>query len=215
MMQNPTPSAAGRSSLLMQQVDRVRAELRQSLPSQLAFRTGATYEAFQSGRGIFKLPVWGQAVQISFPEWVATDLEGRQLNPIVQALLVYHFHTSDGSPAAGHYIAFSALQDGRFYAQAFQSYTGDEIYRVFGDDLPRFTTAARQKGGDPHSLGDAGFTFPFLPRLGMAIVYWRGDEDFPSNYQILFDAAASHHLPTDACAIAGSTLTNKLARLPG
>jgi hypothetical protein len=42
------------------------------------------------------------------------------------------------------------------------------------------------------------------------VVTWEGDEDFPSTYQILFDAAVSHHLPTDACAILGSILTHRL-----
>jgi len=43
-------------------------------------------------------------------------------------------------------------------------------------------------------------------------VYWQGDEDFPSTCQVLFDASASHYLPTDAYAILGSTLTRRLIK---
>jgi hypothetical protein len=87
------------------------------------------------------------------------------------------------------------------------------LLRTFSDDQTRFVSAALTVGGVPYPLGDAAFTFPFLPRVELVVVFWRGDEDFPSNYQILFDAAASKHLPTDACAIAGSMLTRKLTSL--
>lgn len=210
MTQPTLPSAADRSFLLLQQVDRLRAGLRRRSPFELASRTGGTYQEIRPGEGDFSLSLWGQGVRISFPGWIAYDQEDRQLNPAVQALLVYHFHTSDGSPAAKQFIAFSALEDGRFYTRAFQTYTGDELLRTFADDQERFEAAAVKVGGVPYPLGEAAFTFPFLPRVGLLVVYWRGDEDFPSNYQILFDAAASKHLPTDACAIAGSMLTRRL-----
>jgi hypothetical protein len=46
--------------------------------------------------------------------------------------------------------------------------------------------------------------------LELAVVFWAGDEDLPASYQVLFEATAAHHLPTDACAIAGSMLTRQL-----
>ena len=213
MTHQSLPSAADRGFLLLQQVDRLRADLRQRSPFELASRTGGTYRVIQLGEGEFSLSLWGQAVRISFPGWIAYDQEDQQLNPALQALLVYHFHTSDGSPAARQFIAFSDLEVGRFYTRAFQNYTGDELRRTFRDDQTRFISAALTVGGVPYPLGDAAFTFPFLPRVELLVVFWRGDEDFPSNYQILFDAAASNHLPTDACAMAGSMLTRKLTSL--
>jgi len=59
-------------------------------------------------------------------------------------------------------------------------------------------------------LGDAAYEFQVLPMVSLLVVTWQGDEEFNSTYQILFDAAVSHHLPTDACAILGSNLTNRL-----
>jgi hypothetical protein len=147
---------------------------------------------------------------LSFPELIAYDDLNRELNPALQALLIYNLYTSDGTPAAGHFIAFSGLPDGKFYAQAYQGYTGDELRRYFGEDRMRFERAARQNGGQGYPLGDAAFVFQFLPRVALLAVFWGGDDELPSSYQVLFDAAASHHLPTDACAIAGSMLTRQL-----
>ena len=70
--------------------------------------------------------------------------------------------------------------------------------------------AAHKLDGMKLGYGDAAFAFHVLPRVPLAVIYWRGDEDFPANCQILFDASASHYLPTDLCAILGSMLTRKL-----
>ena len=60
--------------------------------------------------------------------------------------------------------------------------------------------------------GDAALEFQILPKVSILVVFWLGDEDFPSTFQILFDAATSHFLPTDVCAIVGSMLTRKLIK---
>jgi hypothetical protein len=132
------------------------------------------------------------------------------LNLASQALLIYHLAMTDGAPAAWKFMAFSELPDGKFYAQAFQGYTGEELRRHFADDHLRFDRAALRVGGKHYPLGDAAYDFQLLPRVALLVVYWRGDEEFPPSYQVLFDAAAAHHLPTDCCAIAGSMLTRRL-----
>lgn len=79
-----------------------------------------------------------------------------------------------------------------------------------GNDLDAFARAARALGGAPLALGDAAYAFAVLPQVSVAVVVWQGDDEFPASYRVLFDAAASHQLPTDACAIVGSTLTRRL-----
>lgn len=209
-MKRTFPSPADRSALLLIRVDELRSLLRLVDPVVLGRRVAGCYLESRPGEGSLYLSLWGKEVSLSFPELVAYDELGGELNSAFQALLVYHVFTSDGSPAAGRFIAFSELPDGKFYAQAFQGYTGDELRRHFGDDGRRFERAARQQGGQDYPLGDAAFRFQFLPRLALLVVYWAGDEDLPASYQVLFDAAAPHHLPTDACAIAGSMLIRQL-----
>jgi hypothetical protein len=199
-----------RTSLLLARVDELRAALRLVDPANLACRSGTQYHAGEAGKGEFRLHLWEQAISLSYPEFVAFNSHGTELNAALQALLVYYFSKTDGAPLAGKYIAFSELPEGKFYAQAFQSYTGEALRRFFGDDQSRFEQTARNLNGMPFPLGDASYAFPLLPRVSLLVVFWRGDEDFPSSYQVLFDAAAARHLPTDACAIAGSMLTHQI-----
>ena len=197
-------------------------ELRQALtsrdPHSLARLTGAYFDPSpDETAGVFSLMLWDREVRLSFTEFVASEAKtGQELILIHQALLLYYFNTADGSPLDRRWIAFSELPDGRFYTQAFQSYTGLPLAQAFGSDLERFKAAARRINGLPLQpsgdtvLGDAAYIFQALPRVILAVVYWLGDEDFPSSCQVLFDASASRYLPTDAYAILGSTLTRRL-----
>jgi hypothetical protein len=194
----------------------LRRMLAGSHPQTIAGKAGAIYtpgDTHNPASGRLRLIFWSHPISIAGPEWVAYPDGGDQPLPAFdQALLLYYLTTADGAPPAGEWIAFSELPDGRFYNQAFQGYTGSELSRAFQEDMAAFERAAQVLGGVRQPLGDAAFAFLALPRVPLLAVYWQGDEDFPSTCQVLFDAAASHYLPTDAYAILGSALTRKLIK---
>jgi hypothetical protein len=199
-----------------QRLEALRARLAGAEPAQVAQACGAQYTP-AGVEGVLQsqlsLALWGRLIRIDCPEWVAYPEVGDQPLPAFdQALLLYYLTTADGASLRREWIAFSDLPDGRFYNQAFQGYTGKELARAFQDDLAAFERAARALGGQRQALGEAAFAFQALPRVPLLAVYWQGDEDFPSTCQVLFDASASHYLPTDAYAILGSTLTRRLIK---
>jgi len=198
---------------LPHRVDELRQQLARFNPTSFAVRTGAVYISSGEGLGQFRLPLWGQEIHLSWPDLIATDPQSsRELGVDQQALVVYYFHTCDGTPLAGRWIAFSELPSGGFYAQAYQGYTGNELVRAFGDDTSAFERAALAAGGYHVPFADLAFAFPLLPRLSLLAAYWAGDEDFPASMRVLFDASAEHHLPMDVCAIAGGMLTRRILK---
>lgn len=209
----------GDEGQLAKHVYQLRAELRSIDPTILAALTATDYRPTESGHNIFSLNLWGRATEIIYPEYIGFDQKtGEELPVMSQALLAYYFYTADGTSPAGKWISFSELPDGRFYNQAFQGYTGREIFRSFQDDVDALGAAAETlpralPGQGGPSIGDSSFSFQALPRVSLLVAYWRGDEDFPSSYKILFNAAILHYLPTDVCAILGSMLTRKLINL--
>lgn len=212
-MNKPSASLERNTQLLSARVDELRSALQQSSPQRLAVNTGASYMEDSNDDGGFEFEYWGTATLLSCPGYTAHDkLTGAELPAAFQALILYYFYTADGTALSDRWIAFSELQDGRFYTQAFQGYTGGQLGKLFADEMDTFQAAALAIGGRPHSMGDAGFVFQLLPRVHLLALVWQGDEDFPSNYQILFNKSVNHYLPTDACAIAGSMLTRKLIR---
>jgi hypothetical protein len=185
--------------------------LRGTEPERLAASTGATLEPGTGDSGVLLLPVWGREAAVSYPGFAVTwRADGAGADPFTTALLAYYFAASDGTPESGGRIAFSELQDGTFYAQAFQGYTGNELAKAFGNDGDAFAAAAGALGGLPEPLGDLAFGFRALPLVPVAVACWLGDEDFGPSYRVLFDAVVNHHLPTDVCAVLGSGLTRRL-----
>lgn len=212
-MEKPSISPDKTPELLSARVDELRHNLQQRSPQRTAFNTAAHYTEHSANAGIFEFNFWGTPTQLVYPACKAQDIAtGYELPVSFQAFILYYFNTADGTPLTDRWISFSELQDGRFYTQAFQGYTGNQLAKTFDNELKAFQKAAQTTGGRPYSMGDAGFIFQLLPRVHLLALAWQGDEEFPSNYQILFNETVNHYLPTDACAIAGSMLTRKLIR---
>lgn len=190
-------------------IEVARAELRDREPEELAALAGAEYRP-----GELRLHLLECEYRITHPELVAYDLErGKECPEELQALLLDYLRLADGTTPSGEWLAFRELPEGQFYYRAFQGYSGDSLVRAFGNDLEGFERAAVALGGEPLALGDAAFAFRVLPRIWLAVVYWRGDEEFAPRATVLFDAAASHYLPTDGLAILGRLLCSKLIKL--
>lgn len=64
----------------------------------------------------------------------------------------------------------------------------------FGEDLPGFQRLATELGGVAVDLADAAFTFLPLPRLPVTLLFWRGDEEFPPQFNVLFDRSIEAYL---------------------
>jgi len=206
-------SEGARPDLLAARLVEMRAELISRDPKQLAEFTGTTFHQGGQDGGEFRFQLWEREVILSYPDLICRDLQsGEQLSSSSQALVLYYFLTCDGTRPSGQWISFSELPDGRFYNQAYQGYTGGKLAKVFQNDFEKFCHAAESQGGRRvHLLGDAAYEYNVLPMVNLLVVTWQGDEDFNATYQVLFDAAITHHLPTDAGAITASILAGRLA----
>ncbi len=193
---------------LQRQLADLRAQLGGTNPAVLAAHTGAVHVPNTE----LQLPLFGEPFAVTLPDLVVLDGRTRREEPSLdtQTLLLLHLVTSNGAPLVGRWISFRELPSGGFYHQAFQGYTGHEIAKCFGGDLAALERAALSLGGRPEEMGDAAYSFWALPRVPLLVAYWLGDEDFPPSARVLFDASAGSHLPTDACAVLGSTLTRRL-----
>ncbi len=158
-----------------------------------------------------ELIFWKRSISIAFPEIQIIDQNTKEILPdFTQAMILYYLLTADGTPCSGDWISFADLPDGKFYQRAFQGYTGHELARQIGNHLEGFIRVAEEWQAHKIQFAHAAYIFQALPRVPLLVVYWQGDDDFPANFQILFDRSAPHYLPTDAYAILGSMLTRKI-----
>ena len=162
------------------------------------------------------VPYFGRLHLVTHPGGIVSA-EGKPAHAAVAILVLHYLVRADGTPAAGVWQAFRELPDGLFYAPSFASRAEAPVAAVFGGgdlsagrDLEAFGVAALAAGGEALDLADASFSFQALPQLRLAALLWEGDEDFPAEARILFDAAAGHYLPAEDLAGLGEVLTRKL-----
>jgi hypothetical protein len=188
-------------------LDAARAAFADRDPVLAAKACGFEYVG-SSTRGEFGGRLLGKAISLRYPEFDAVWLESG--TPVLQhltALAVYYLAVSDGSPPNGEWISFAQLPEGGFYVTAWRGYTPDALVRHFDDRIEALCAATAALHGDPLGLpGDLAIGFEVLPRLPLGLVYWCADEEFPARADVLFDETASHHLPTDCCAILSKQL---------
>ncbi|RCK76300.1 MAG: hypothetical protein ANABAC_0451 [Anaerolineae bacterium] len=200
-----------RPNLLAQRVQELREQLVVENPEQLATNTATRFSVNEDGKGHFRFPYWQDEILLPVPAFLAISAKDqKELGVAHQALILYYFITARPAPLTEKWVSFAELPDGRFYNQAFQGYTGNLLRQHFGNRLDKLEQAILKHQGIEHPFADRAYLFWVFPRVPLLLVYWQGDEDFPPNYQILFDACVASYLPTDACAIAGSMLTRKL-----
>ncbi len=203
------PKEAMRESL-RPRIDAARTELGPYAPDELARRGGLTFR-----EGGLDLSLLGTSYWIELPNLVAHFADGTVCPEELQILFLDYLVHGDGTPPSGQWIGFQQLPNGMFYRKAFQGYSGDQLVHDLDSQIDAFREAAAILGGEPVELGDAAYAFRVLPNVPLAVVWWSGDEEFPANGTVLFDASTSHYLPTDGLAIVGRMLCRKLAKLGG
>jgi hypothetical protein len=161
------------------------------------------------------VPYFGRPHLIGHPGGEAVvQATGKPAHMTIAIVLAHYLLTADGTPPADRWLAFRELPDGLFYAQAFAGHAEGEIAQKFGADVAGFRRAAAALGGQPLDLADASFRFQAFPRLAVAVLLWAGDDEFPAQARVLFDAHAGHYLPTEDLAGTGDWLAHKLVHAP-
>ena len=205
----PTPQLQQWFDRLAPVVEEARARLRRLKPGKLAMYSGCEEDA----DGNFRLTFFWQEYVISGDDFTVRRADtGDEPSSFTQSLILTYLATADGTTPSSRWVGFRELPDGLFYVQAFQGYTGGRLVRELGDGIGTFRRAAGALGGEPLEIGDAGYVFTVLPRVHMAIVYWEGDEEFPSQARVLFEDTAARYMPTDGLAILGSQLVGRMLK---
>jgi len=200
-----------------QALERARAAWAAADPARCAALAGAQL----TDAGIV-VPYFGRPHLVTHPEGEARVMIAADGGPMadsprdahvsIQIVLLHYLLTADGTPPADRWVTFRELPDGLFYAQAFAGHAEAVLAEKLGADLDRFRRAAEALGGARLDLADAAYRFQVFPRLAVAALLWEGDEDFPPQARILFDAHAGHYLPTEDLAGVGDWLAHRLTR---
>jgi hypothetical protein len=176
-------------------------------PQEAAWKAGADFDA---GTRSALVPLLGDEYAVTHPGGQVSLRQEGAVPITTQILILHYLLNANGTPPAGRWIAFRELPDARTYDPAFQGRASNRIRDTFGQDVEAFRRAAKVLDGDALEFGDASFLFRVLPRVWMAVVLYKGDEEFSASANVLFDAAAGLYLPTEDLAVLGGYLASRL-----
>jgi hypothetical protein len=71
------------------------------------------------------------------------------------------------------------------------------ITERYSNDIIAFKNQCRQLNGIPLEMADAAFSFDITSRIPAAVLYWKGDNEFPPESKILYDKTICEHLTCD------------------
>jgi len=190
----------------------VEGLLRSNLKER-ATRGGASYEQSRNGEVQVGFKYLGREILVSFPQGTIETRNGQGPIPLREEILILHYLvTASGAPLTGNWVSFSEIAGGAFYNPVFLMRCKSPLVKFFGEDPQALWSVAREMGGELLSLGDLGVKirpFPFVP---LALVLWRGDDEFPAEGSILFDASVSEYLPVEDAVILAESVIWKLIK---
>jgi hypothetical protein len=194
--------------------DKTQVEWAAADPARCAALAGCAW----SPAGVL-VPFFGRPHRVTHPDGAVqvvnpahAEETPRDAHVSIQIVLLHYLLTANGTPPADRWLSFRELPDGLFYAQAFAGHAEGLLAEKLGANLDGFRRAAEALGGTCLDLANAAYRFQAFPRLAVAVLLWEGDEDFPAQARILFDAHAGHYLPTEDLSGVGDWLAHRLVR---
>lgn len=192
-------------------------ELKRADLQHHAERAGAEFAALTNGDVELRLDFLGNPYVVGVSEQIDVRKAGSDDEiPLPEKILLCHYllHAS-GEPARGELINFRQIPDGQFYFSAFQRRTRDPLLATFGGNPQLFSDCARELGGRKIEAGDVGFAFQVLPRISIHLVLWLGDDEFPADAGILFDAGIRSYLVVEDIVVLSGMLIYRLMGIAG
>lgn len=187
-------------------------ELKQSDPQHLANLAGAELHSASDGTVDVQLSFLGSPHIVRIGHEVEVIKQGHPNDiPLPEKILICHYLlNATGEPPTGQLITFRQVPDGHFYFDAFQRRARDPFLATFGCSAELFRTCAQKLGGEPVETGDVGMTFQVFPRISIQLVLWQGDDEFPPEASILFDASIQRNLPVEDIAVLSGMVVYRL-----
>jgi len=171
-------------------------------PNRIADLSGAAFETDSEDRAVFTLDFLNKKVAITWPDFDFSFRGSDKEVPIQQQVLLLHYlNGSKGSATQGEWIAYQEVPDGKFYLAAFLRRARDPMVQAFGNQPELLVELAKAAyGARPFDHGDSSVVVQALPGVPVALILWKGDDEFPSEGNVLFDRTISDILSAEDIA---------------
>lgn len=165
-------------------------------PSEVAAKSLAKYDA---SSGVYRIVALNEEFEVNTKtrEIRSVGENGRPVSVELGLAIIFYLMQCDGSEVSGKWISEKEIKGGIQFFRGPHTIPTAPIAATCADGFDSVKEAALKLGGSPIDMGDAAYVFKALPRAPIAVVLWRGDEEFPPECKILMDRTIENHLPLD------------------
>ena len=172
---------------------------------------GATYKLTHSGKTLISLLLINEVYEIRYPQGEVTCRDNsRPINLMKKAIFLRYLNNAKEAGTEEELVGFNQLPAGSFYNPAFSQRVVKPFVTFFGEQPQKLKWAADKLGGVNIPFGDVGVRVPFLPKVSISFVLWKGDDEFSPNGKVLFNSNITSYLSTEGIIIASEMLFNRL-----
>ena len=192
-------------------VERLVSELARHRYDEVVERSGAG----TLGSDRISLRCLGQDYVISYPDGEVSTASGDPVDEHLAILLLLYLTEAGGRLLEGRWIAFEQISGGAGYIGSFRGRVVGPLLRTFGQRPEALLTAAAELDGSSLDMGDAAVALAALPRVPIAFVLWRGDDEFAPSASVVFDASVEGYLDAEAATVLAELATHRMIEAAG
>jgi hypothetical protein len=175
-------------------------------PSAVCQRTEATYNQERKG---YLLPILNQKYLIVPQERKIFCMRGdfceeEDLRDYFYLMvLLYLLDAKEGEPKRT-WISEKELKGGTTFFRGPHALRVEELKSAFGKNPEAFVQAGRRLGGVDLLFGDKAFALTVFPKVPLAYVLWKEDEEFAARVTVMFDSTIQNQFSLDGiwCVVA-------------
>ncbi len=174
--------------------------------------SSAEYKLIDS-HPVITLNYLNRSYQISLPAVQISLADSDEEVPLKDKILLLHYLIqARGTPLANKSIAYKELPDGVVYFPTFHKRAIKPLVDHFGRQPKKLIEVAKGLGGHKAAVGDVAVTINAFKRVPITFVLWKGDDEFPPDGSILFDATVSDYLSIEDINVLCERIAWKLVR---
>ena len=137
--------------------------------------------------------------------------------PFNVVMTIYHlfYYAKPEAKVSGRFVPFREVKRAAPFDAAFKRNVLDAAARTFDGHLAELHRACQALGGRPLKQGDAGYEILAFDCMPLQFVFWDGDDEFPAQANILFDADITDFLHEETVVCVGDELFRRLVEESG
>lgn len=162
----------------------------------------------------FTVTVMGTPYKVSYPQGDVTDATGEDFdNYKLKTMILRYLINAKGVKATGENIAYRDVSGGNIYFPCFEGRCLKRFAFTFNYNIDGLKKAMTVLDAEPQKIGDLSWRFEVINNMFMTVILWIGDDEFPPEAQILFDANFPSAFSAEDMAVMGDIFIPALKEL--